>query len=357
MTSRCAIAVVGYGGMGGHHVDHLIAMDDFEIAGVQDIRQSQEELAREKGFHVYPELADVLADENVDVVLIATPNDVHKDIAVQAMRARKHVICEKPAMLNSREMEEIMEVEKTTGKLFVVNQNRRWDEDFLVIKKLYDEGSIGNIFNVECRVHGSRGIPGDWRQKKEQGGGMLLDWGVHLADRILLMIDEKVTDVHCTFSHVRNIEVDDGFKLSLTFESGRTAYLEVGTYNYINLPLWYVNGTEGSAVIRDWTMKGEVVHLETDEQKDAKPIRAGAGLTKTMAPRFDDGTVRHLPLPRIESTIDDFYLNVKDAIEGKADILVKNEEVLRVTRLLEAAFRSDETGQVVSFEKTADVKR
>ncbi|WP_280771123.1 Gfo/Idh/MocA family protein [Salipaludibacillus daqingensis] len=356
MTQKCNVAVVGFGGMGGHHVDHLMEMDSFKVVGIHDIRKSQEELARTKDLHVYPELENVLEDEAVDVVLIATPNQIHKEIAVKAMRAGKNVICEKPATMNSKEMEEIIKVEKETGQLFVVNQNRRWDEDYLVIKKLYDEKAIGDIFNVECRVHGSRGIPGDWRQEKEYGGGMLLDWGVHLVDRVLLMFNEKVHDVHCTFNHVRNHEVDDGFKLTLTFESGKTAFLEVGTYNYINLPLWYVNGTEGSAVIHDWSMKGEVVHLETHEQKDAKPITAGAGLTKTMAPRYDDGTVKHLPLPRIDSDISDFYLNVKDTINGNTEVLVKNEEVLRVMRLLEAAFESDAKGQVVAFEKKVSVK-
>lgn len=351
MSQICHVAVVGFGGMGGHHVDHLLEMDPFDVVGILDIRESQRELARRKGVHVYQKLKNVLEDEVVDVVLIATPNHLHKEIAVKAMRAGKNVICEKPATMNSKEMEEIIKVEKETGQLFVVNQNRRWDEDYLVIKKLYDEKAIGDIFNVECRVHGSRGIPGDWRQQKEFGGGMLLDWGVHLVDRVLLMINEKVHDVHCTFSHVRNDEVDDGFKLTLTFESGKTAYLEVGTYNYINLPLWYVNGTRGSAVIRDWSMKGEVVLLETDDQTDAIPIAAGAGLTKTMAPRLDDGTVRHLSLPRIDSDINEFYLNVKGAVEGKTEVFVKNTEVLRVMQLLETAVESDAKGHGLVFEQ------
>ncbi|MCE7793943.1 Gfo/Idh/MocA family oxidoreductase [Salipaludibacillus sp. CUR1] len=355
MSQQCKVAIVGYGGMGGHHADHLLELEAFDVAGIRDIRDSQQDLARNKGLHVYPSLEDVLGDETVDVVLIATPNHIHKEIAVKAMRAGKDVICEKPATMNSREMEEMIEVEKETGRLFVVNQNRRWDEDYLVVKKLHDEQAIGEIFNVECRVHGSRGIPGDWRQQKEFGGGMLLDWGVHLVDRVLLMFNEKVSHVYCKLNHVRNNEVDDGFKMTLTFESGRTAFLEVGTYNYINLPLWYVNGTQGSAVIHDWSMKGEVVHLETDEQKDAVPITAGAGLTKTMAPRRDDGTVRHLPLPRVDSHINEFYFNVKESIEGTADILVGNEEVLQVMRLLEAAFESDASGQVIAIENKVGV--
>ncbi|MFQ9800616.1 MAG: hypothetical protein ACLR23_18725 [Clostridia bacterium] len=71
----------------------------------------------------------------------------------------------------------MIDASKETGKLFVVHQNRRWDEDYLTIKKIYEEHLLGNVYRIESRVHGSRGIPGDWRGEKEHGGGMVLDWG------------------------------------------------------------------------------------------------------------------------------------------------------------------------------------
>ena len=83
-----------------------------------------------------------------------------------------------------------------TGKFLTVHQNRRWDEDFLAVKNLYDHGWMGTPFRIESRVHGSRGIPGDWRQKPERGGGMVLDWGVHLLDQALMMVPEKVVRVY-----------------------------------------------------------------------------------------------------------------------------------------------------------------
>jgi predicted dehydrogenase len=167
---------------------------------------------------------------------------------------------------------------------------------------------------------------------------------------MLLMIPEKVNNLYCQFTHNTNKEVDDGFRLTLTFESGRTALLEVGTSHYINLPLWYMNGTTGTAVIEDWSMKGKIVKLEAAGGHDALPIKAGAGLTKTMAPRNDDKTTSEAPIPRIPSDIRDFYKNVMDAIEGKAEIIVKNDEVLRVMKLLEAAFDSVAQQQAVKFE-------
>lgn len=343
-------AIIGYGGMGSQHGRLIQRVDHLELKGIVDIREERQKLASELGYHVYPDLKTALDDSRVNIVIIATPNHIHSEIAIQALRAGKHVICEKPATLTSQELQVIMTVADQCGKLFVVGQNRRWDEDYLVMKKLFDEKQLGDVFHIESKVHGSRGIPGDWRAEKEYGGGMLLDWGVHLVDRILLMIPEKVKKVHCKFTHITNKQVDDGFRLSLEFESGITALLEVGTAHYINMPLWYMNGTTGSAVIEDWSMNGKVVKLETPGGgHDATPIVAGAGLTKTMAPRDNHTTVSE-PLPRIPTDILDFYNNVLDVIEGETEIIVKNQEVLRVMRLLEAAFLSDETRQVVGFE-------
>ena len=77
------------------------------------------------------------------------------------------------------------------------------------MKKLNDSGDLGELINIESRIHGSRGIPSDWRGEKEHGGGMLLDWGVHLIDQILQIIPSKIDSVYCTFDHITNEEVDD----------------------------------------------------------------------------------------------------------------------------------------------------
>lgn len=347
--NQYGVAIVGFGGMGSQHARLISTLDYMRVIGTYDISDERQEHARSLGYHPYAQLSEVLSDPKIDIVLIATPNQVHKDIAIAALRAKKAVICEKPVTMNSAELQEIYDVANETGQLFTVHQNRRWDEDFLVIKQLYDTGALGDITHIEQRIHGSRGIPGDWRQLPEYGGGMLLDWGVHLIDRLLLMVEEKVTSVFCQFTHITNDIVDDGFRLLVTFASGKTALMEVGTVNYINLPLWYVTGTRGTAVIDNWSMSGKVVRLQSQGNHDATPIVAGAGLTKTMAPRIDDSIMEE-PILRIECDVRDFYRNVADVLAGKAQKVIKDDEVMRVMRLLEAAFESDAKNQVVSFE-------
>ncbi len=343
------LAIVGFGGMGNWHREFIDTVEGLTVVGIMDIDESRKAFAVTNNIHVYESLDDVLGDEQVNIVLVATPNSSHMEISIKALRAGKNVVCEKPAMMDSKELEEVMAVANETGKIFVVHQNRRWDEDFLTIKEIYNQNLLGEIYTIESRVHGSRGIPGDWRQEKVHGGGMLLDWGVHILDQLLMMIDEKIKKVYCTFTHVTNEKVDDGFKIILTFESGKTALLEVGTSNFINLPRWYVLGVNGSAVINDWNLDGKIIRVKSWEDKDAVPVRAASGLTKTMAPRLEN-TIFEEELPIKKEDLRDYYRNVMTTIEGKSEIIVKNSEVLRVMKLMEACFLSHETKQVVDFE-------
>ncbi len=339
-------ALIGYGGMGEWHVGKIQTMPEFEIVGIYDVKPDRIQAARDAGLTAYESLEALLADESIELVTLAIPNDLHVDVAVRAMHAGKHVVCEKPVALSSRELQRMIDASRDTGKLFTVHQNRRWDEDFLIVKKLFREGALGRTFNIESRVHGSRGVPGDWRNTYRQGGGMILDWGVHLLDQMLNMVEEDVSSTFCTVSHVTNDEVDDGFKTILTFESGLTAHVEVGTSNFASLPRWYMQGENGTAIVEDWALNGKIVMVSDWEKRDAVPVVTAAGLTKTMAPRTEE-TIKTYPLPKVESDVRDFYRNVRGAILGEVKQLITHAQLMRVMRLMEAMFRSAEMNEVV----------
>ena len=339
-------ALIGYGGMGRWHVEKLRTLPEFEIAGVYDILPERREAAVKDGLTAYDSLESLLADASVELVTIATPNDLHRPIGIQAMAAGKHVISEKPVTLSSRDLQAMIDASRKYGRIFSVHQNRRWDEDFLIIKQIYDQNSLGRVFNIESRVHGSRGVPGDWRNTWLQGGGMILDWGVHMLDQLLMLVDEPVVSTFCTVSHVTNDEVDDGFKAIITFGSGLTAQVEVGTSNFINLPRWYMQGENGTAVIHDWALSGEIVKVSDWEKRDAVPVVTAAGLTKTMAPRTEE-TIQRYPLPKVESDVRDYYRNIARAIRGEEEQLVTHAQMMRVMRLMEACFKSAGENAVV----------
>ena len=343
------LAIVGYGGQGAWHGNHALKSDVVSLAGIFDIAEKRMQAARELGIRTYASLDEILADPCVDIVLCATPNDVHKDIVVRSLLAGKNVICEKPVALSLEEFDEMLAAAKSSGKVFSVHQNRRWDVDFLAMKSIVRSGEIGEVINIESRIHGSRGIPSDWRCHKPQGGGMILDWGVHLIDQMLKLIPEKVVKVYCELNNITTDEVDDGFNLRLTFASGKRATVEVGTYNFIAMPRFYMQAREGSALIEDWQKKCRVAKLKAWCEKDVLPVQTAAGITKTMAPR-DEITIDSYEIERPTSDVHDFYRNYVLAIDGKEEQLIRNCEVRRVLQIMLAAFESGESGRALEVD-------
>ena len=323
--------------------------DVISLAGIYDIKESRNKAAKENGIHTYASLEELVQDKSVDIVLCATPNDVHKDIVITALRAGKNVICEKPVALSVEDFDDMVKEARAAKVTFSVHQNRRWDVDYLAIKSLIDSGEIGDTINIESRVHGSRGIPSDWRCHKPYGGGMILDWGVHLIDQMLMLIPEKIVSVYCEVTNITTDEVDDGFNLHLTFESGKRATVEVGTYNFLPLPRFYMQAKEGSALIEDWQKKCRVAKLKGWCEKDVLPVQTAAGITKTMAPR-DEITIDSYEIERPISDVHDFYRNYVRAIDGLESQLIKNEEVRRVLLVMEAAFASAERREVIKTD-------
>ena len=334
--------VVGYGGMGKYHADALISNEKelLQVVGIYDIDRDRQVAADTFGHLVYSSFEAVLNDVTVDAILIATPNDSHKELAIAALKAGKHVVCEKPVTMNVAELDEVLAVAEATGKVFMVHQNRRWDPDFLIIRRLFKEKNIGELFKIESRVQGANGIPGDWRHLEAHGGGMLLDWGVHLLDQLLWLIDSEIKHVYADLSYVLGDEVDDGFVAYITFENGIRAVVEVGTANYTVLPRWYVQGLEGSATIKDWAMNGEMIRATGRTDVSAPtPIQAGVGLTKTMAPPSEEAT-EHIEFPEPKAKYESFYRNFYNVVRKDAEPIVKNSEVRRVMELIETIFEA-----------------
>jgi scyllo-inositol 2-dehydrogenase (NADP+) len=344
------MAIVGFGGMGGFHKDFIIGQDFLELKGIYDIDPARAKAAADEGIYAYSSLDELLDDRSVELVTVATPNDVHCEIAVKLMKSGKNVICEKPVAMSSKELETMIKTAESCKVLFTVHQNRRWDEDFLIMKKIFDENTLGEVFNIESRVHGSRGIPGDWRNQKEHGGGMVLDWGVHLIDQIMMMTaPRKLKSVYARLFYITNEQCDDGFKTIFTFDDGLSAQIEVGTSNFISLPRWYMQGRNGTAVINGWDCSGKITMVSDWENRDAVPVVTAAGLTKTMAPRTEE-TIKDYPLPKVHSDWGDFYRNVYKTLLGEETQIITHSQVQRVFKIMEAIFESAEKDEVIKLD-------
>ncbi len=342
------LAIIGYGAMGGWHAEKAQNSDAVNLIGIYDIDPERITLAKSQGIKAYASLGEVLDDKCVDIVSVVTPNDSHKEIAIKALLAGKNVICEKPVTISASDLEEMLNTANKAGKLLTVHQNRRWDSEFLMMKKLYESGEIGEIFSIESRVHGSHGIPSGWRCERKYGGGMLYDWGIHLIDQILMIVPSEIDTVFCRLDNLTNDEVDDGFRLELMFKNGCRAHIEVGTYNFISLPRFYMQGKNGTAIIGDWGERCKVVKCTAFHESEITPVETAAGLTKTMAPR-DSVTVSEHEYELPPSDSHDFYRNFARAIDGAESQLITHDQMMLDLKVVEAAFRSAKQSEVIKF--------
>lgn len=344
------VAIVGFGTMGEWHSNRIMNSDVVNLIGIYDIEERREEYARSRGIYAYSSFEEILGDDRVDIVVIATPNDLHKPLAIEAMSRGKHVVSEKPATVSSKDLSDMIEASKKYGRVFTVHQNRRWDTDFLLMKELYCTGELGEIFSVESRVQGSRGLTKGWRHKKEHGGGIVLDWGVHLIDQMLLLVhDAKIKSVYCRFQNIMDYEVEDCFKLDIYFDNDVTARVEVGTSHFISLPRFYMTGTNGSATVNGFEDGMRIVSCRDFNEEDVVPVVTSAGVTKTMAPR-NANTIKESFVEKPVADVHDFYRNLVKVIDGEAELIVTHKEIMRVMRVMEAAFESATSGLPVEFD-------
>ena len=344
------LAIIGYGGMGDWHYRSITdSIDKTMVKGIFDIRGEACEKARTNGLHVYEKVEELIQDPEIDLVTIAVPNNFHKDYSIACLRGGKNVVCEKPVTMNAEELKEIMAVAKETGRLFTIHQNRRWDKDYKIIKQLYQDGTLGKVYFIESRVQGSGQMLHGWRGYEVNGGGMVYDWGVHLFDQLLNLIDSPVTSVAPHLVSLFNSEVDDNFKVFLTFENGCSALVEVATNCFITHPRWHVCGSEGTVVIKDWECNGEIVALAKKDvlKWENDIVYTAAGPTRTMAPR-PDYTKKIIPLPQVETTWTDYYNNILEVLDNKAELIVKPEQALRVMTLIDTIFHAAKDGKPVS---------
>ena len=338
------LGIIGYGTMGAWHAENIRERRrDLEVSAVYDIDVAKCEKAKENGFFVCDTVEDFL-ETDIDIVVIATPNNFHKYYSVMAMEKGKHVVCEKPACTSVEELEEVLSVSKKTGKLYTVHQNRRFDVDYVIAKKVVEENQLGKLFMIESRLYSNRGFSkGGWKANYETGGGLLYDWGIHLLDQILYMIPEKPTCVFADLHRVYMKEVDDVCSVTIVFESGLTARFLCDLWCHVKEARWHMQGDKGTAVIYDWFGKEGKVIQTTDvgTEESVGCIYTHNGLSTSMYSRpIQELKELPLPVPKTFPRWEEFYENVIDAIEGKAQQIVTHQQILQAMKVLMAAFES-----------------
>jgi len=305
--------------------------DKFELAAVCD--QSQERLAVARDTYgakaAYEKYDDMLADPNVEFVIVATPPNLHREMTLAAVRAGKHALVEKPFAMNLAEAKEIVDAAEQAGVVVAGHQNRRFDADYLAVKRVVQSGVLGNIYACESRwmgwspgwaEWGVKEFNPRWRVQKQHGGGMVYDYASHLGDQILRMIEKPIATVYGDLqSRVWSDEVDDHFKALIRYEDGTTATIEASSNARLSLPRWYIIGDKGTL-------------LKQTQGRDPVVVAT------------DDGETQHeVGSPQWDA----LFLNMYDAIREGAEPLVTPDHLLETMALIDAIFASAERGQVV----------
>lgn len=166
---------------------------------------------------------DIINNPDVDIIIVCTPNNNHKDLTIQSLKNNKHVFCEKPPVINLMEMKEVIEAEKLTNKKLMYGFNHRHHESIKKIKEIIDSGVFGNVLWIRGRYgkEVDKNFYNDWRSKKEiAGGGIFFDQGIHMLD-LFLYIAEDFDEVKAIVSNLYwKLDVEDN--VFAIFENNKT---------------------------------------------------------------------------------------------------------------------------------------
>lgn len=164
MSEDIRIAIIGHGFMGHEHEKMLTNFPGIRLVGFADKDPEQLKDVGE-GLKRYSSNEELLADPEVDVVIIAANNNQHHDLVIQAAKAHKDIICEKPVAMSLAELDDMEAAVKENGVRFTVHQQRRFDPDFRTAKEVYDSGTLGNVYAIKNQLYGFNGNMHDWHIK------------------------------------------------------------------------------------------------------------------------------------------------------------------------------------------------
>src|SRR5262252_549684 len=336
------VGLVGFGLAGrAFHAPVIRAVHGLHLAAIVE-RTGNEAAEKYPDVRIVRSLDELLAIREIQLVVIATPNDTHYSFARQCLEAGRDVVVDKPFTTTVDEARSLVHLAKKCGRLITVYQNRRYDGDFQAIRKLVAEGTLGRIVRFETHYDRYRPQlkPGAWRETTRPGSGMLFDLAPHLIDHALVLfgLPEAVTaDVRIERD---NAVADDAFDIMFHYPRGLRAVLRSSILAAAPRPRFVLLGTQGTFVKQAVDpQENNLRHgiIPTDGPWGAEPEENWGELTIPDGEKFMERRI-----PSAHCDFRDYYANVRDALLGKAAPAVTPEWAVNVMRLLEMARESSE---------------
>lgn len=349
--------IIGYGLAGRiFHAPLVASTPGMEVAAIVTSNKERQSSARKEFpqaviFESVEELWE--RSEEFDLVVLATPNSLHTQQAMDAMGAGLAVVVDKPFATCSADCQMMIESQKQEGVMLTVFHNRRWDNDFLTLEKIISQKTLHPICRLESRFERYRPVvdPNKWRESSiESGGGLLFDLQSHLIDQACHLFGTPKT----VYAEVRTRRVgasaDDDTFVALSFESGVDAHLWTNVVSAIRAPRFRVLAVNGS-----------FEKYGLDPQEDAlragsRPGSPGWGVEdeklsgELAVVKPDNSFVVSSKVPSIPGCYEEFYLKVAESLKNGTAPPVDPADALRTIKVIEAAKRSSQKKEIVAYE-------
>jgi predicted dehydrogenase len=320
------IGLLAYGAIGHEHNQAVQNTEGLELTAVCDVNPERIAAARELAPDVaaFADAQEMLDSGLVDLVVVSTPPNTHHYWAMEALRRGIHVVLEKPMALTAAECDEAMALASEKGLTLIVFQNRRFDADFVTIRRLIREGAIGEVFQYDSFVGGYSRPCDYWHSDAAVSGGAIFDWGSHYLDQILDVFGQDVAYVSGVnhkrhWTHVTNA---DHSVVTVTFGDGTQATFVNSDLSAARPPKFRVFGTQG-AIVADWDPAAEP---------------AVADLPALITLYAPDGSARSITLDEVPAYT--FHRELAAHLASGAPMQVSAQQSRDVVAVMEAAEES-----------------
>lgn len=348
--AQIQVGLIGYGIAGQvFHAPIINAVPKLKLSKVVE-RHSERSRDRYPWVEVIKNVDALFNDPTIDLVVIATPNSSHFELAQQALSARKHVVIDKPFTTSSTQAQQLIDLAQQNNCILSVHHNRRWDGDFQTVKQLVEQGHLGRLVEYEAHYDRFRNTlkPGAWRETPDLGSGILFDLGSHLVDQaqVLFGLPQAIT------ADIRNqrtgAKADDYFEIGLDYADLKVI-LRAGMLVRELGPHFILHGTEGSFV------KYGMDPQEAALRQGLTPSEPDWG----MEPQAQWGTLNtqignlhfHGQLETIRGCYQAFYQNIYQAIDHGAALAVQPEQARNTIRIIELALQSRREKRTVAYSE------
>ena len=350
MSSIIRTGIIGYGLSGRvFHAPFIDVVDGYELTKISTSKPENVKLIEERYpiTSVVPDGKGIIDDPEIDLVIVTSPNTEHFRWAREALVAGKHVVVEKPFTVSVAEADELIEIAKQQGKILTVYHNRRFTSDTKTVRKILESNILGEIVDYESHFDRFRAEPrpgGAWREDPLPGSGIFYDLGSHLIDQALWFFGMPLAVTADIDSQRPWAKADDHFDVRLHYASF-TATLKSSMLCKIPGPTYLIHGRNGSYVkygldVQEAMLDNGAIPQGKDWGREPESIWGNI--------RVDCKGVK------IEGKVEseqgdyrDYFINLRDAINGKAEIAVKPEEARNVIQIIEIAFKSSKEKRTI----------